>query len=87
MREVNEYRQAWIEFSLAVQELIDAVRMLLPEVVRIPYWVCQQTDGHIFDFDDWRLLWGGDHWRTQGKTVCPKCAGILEQRIAKVSKR
>lgn len=82
-----EYRKAWLDFTLAVQELSDAMRMLVKEQARVKYWVCgQNPQEHVWDFDDPRIAMVEASWRTHGKQRCPKCAGILEQHTAKVSK-
>lgn len=85
--EIREYNAAWTDFALAFQELCDAIRMLHKEQAHVRYWVCTQNPDHFFDIDDWRIINGGNHWRTHGKQLCPQCAGILEERAAKVGKR
>ena len=85
---MREYREAWTQFALAVQELTDSIRTLLPEVQRVRYWVCsQEPEEHFFDYDDPRVGMVETNWRTSGKSRCPTCAGILEERTAKVFAR
>lgn len=81
-----EWDKAWVEFVLAFQELCDSIRLFLREV-RVKYWQCQQTSDHSWDYDDPRIAMVSDrNWRTHGKSLCPKCGGILEERAAKVGK-
>jgi hypothetical protein len=84
---IKEFDVAWTDFALAFQELKDSIRMFLKEHVRVAYYVCTQNPNeHVFDNDDWRII-QGHNWRTRGKLLCPKCAGILEERSAKIFKR
>lgn len=84
---VAEYDKAWVDFTLAVQELKDAVHMLDRERSLIDYFVCEQDPAHVWDYDDPRIGMVETNWRTRGKSRCPSCSGILAKRTAKVYKR
>lgn len=84
----KEYDKAWLDFTLAFQELKSSLRMFLEEQVSVKYWQCVQDPvNHVFDYDDPRVGTVATNWRTHGKTRCPQCAEVLEEREAKVKQR